>query len=250
MSLPLFDCNASLGVRLGAPADEPATLAELLAELDRLEIGRALVRHLSGRWAGLETGNARLEAEAGGEPRLARAWTAVPDTGGDQPPTREWLAGLLKTGARAVCLYPKSMKWCLDEWCAGRFLAALEEHRVPAFLTYAEADLNAIHGALSAHPRLPLILSEISYRDNRMLYPLLAAHPNLHLDLSPRYSVHECLEHLCARGWARRALFGTGYPAYEGGAAVTQLMYARISEEERALLGAGNLERLLTEVRA
>jgi predicted TIM-barrel fold metal-dependent hydrolase len=42
-----------------------------------------------------------------------------------------------------------------------------------------------------------------------------------------------------------RVLFGTGYPETEPMAAVTQLMYADITESDRAAIGAGNLHRLL-----
>jgi ATP-dependent Zn protease len=47
---------------------------------------------------------------------------------------------------------------------------------------------------------------------------------------------------------AERLVFGTGYPHAEPMPAITQLMYAQISDEQRALIGSGNLERLIAGV--
>jgi predicted TIM-barrel fold metal-dependent hydrolase len=87
-----------------------------------------------------------------------------------------------------------------------------------------------------------------SYRETRILCPLLERHANLYLSLSPPFAVQEGIERICARAGARHLVFGTGYPHAAPGAAITYLMYARITEEERRLIGAGNLERLLSEV--
>lgn len=250
MSVRLFDCNCRIGRRLDARPNEPSTVAELLAEMDRLEIEKALVAHYSGYESLPDLGNRRIEDEARGNPRLARVWTALPDTAGDTPPAKQWVAGMLSAGARAVQLFPKRMNWRLDEWCAGSLLRAIEERKVLALLPFAEADLGTIHEVLDAHPRLPLLLTNVNYRVNRMLFPLLELHANLHIDLAPPYDVHDGVEEICKRFGAKRLLFGTGYPVAEPGAALAMLAYARIADEERALIGAGNLERLLGEVQA
>jgi len=230
--------------------DEPSTVAEVLAEMDRLGIQRALVAHTSG-WESVPwLGNRRVEEEAAGHARLTRAWTALPDTAGDVPPAQEWLTDMLGAGARAAWLFPKRMNWSMEEWCAGSLLRALEDRRVPAFILLEETELDQLHRVLERHSRLPLVLSCVSYRLNRMIYPLLERHANLHLDLAPRYDVHEGIEDITARVGAKRLLFGTNFPICDAGSAIAYLAYARISEEERALVGAGNLERLLAEVDA
>ena len=48
---------------------------------------------------------------------------------------------------------------------------------------------------------------------------------------------------------AERLLFGTGFPEAESMSAVTQLMYAEISDEQKRLIGAGNLKRVISEIR-
>jgi len=248
VGLRLFDCHASLGLRLGAAPDAPSSAAALLAEMDRLGVERALVAHASG-WESLpKLGNESIETETRGQPRLARAWTALPDTAGDTPPAAEWLAGLLAVGARAVWLYPKRMNWSLEDWCAGSLLRALEDRCVPVLLPNDEAELPQVHRLLEAHPGLKVLLCGASYRSNRMLFPLLERHPRLLLALSPRWDVHDGIEQVCKRAGAHKLCFGTNWPACDMGSSITYLAYARIGDAERELIGAGNLERLLAEV--
>lgn len=248
MGIRLFDAQVSIGLRLGAAPDEPSSAAELLAEMDRLGIERALVAHASG-WESLPgLGNARVEEETREHARFARAWTALPDTAGDTSPAAEWLNGLLALGARAVWLYPKRMNWTLEDWCAGPLLKALEDRRVPAFLPLDETDLPQVHRVLEIHPRLPLVLCGANYRHNRMLFPLLERHTSLRLSIAPRWDVHDGIEQVCARAGAGRLLFATNWPVCDMGATIAYLAYARISAEERERIGAGNLEQLLAEV--
>lgn len=248
MSVRLFDCDASIGLRLGAALDEPSSASDLLAEMDRMGIERALVAHASG-WESLPSlGNARIEEEARGHARLARAWIGLPDAGGGLPPAADWLGGLVASGARAVWLFPARMNWSLEDWCAGPLLSALEERRVPAFLPAGEAGWDQIHRVLDAHPRLALVLSGVSYRHNRMLFPLLDRHAGLRVSIAPRWDVHDGIEQVCARAGAGRLLFGTHWPECDLGATIAYLAYARISAEERAMIGSENLERMLAEV--
>ena len=77
----------------------------------------------------------------------------------------------------------------------------------------------------------------------------MALHQNLHLSLSPLYSVHAGIEDLCRQFGATRLLFGSGYPVCEGGAAVAELNYAEIPAEARQAIAGANLQRLIDEVR-
>ena len=98
------------------------------------------------------------------------------------------------------------------------------------------------------YPDLPLLFAELSYRDQRAYLPLLERFPNVRLVLGAPYSVHRGIEQLVARVGSERLLFGSGFPAAEPMAAIAQLMYAEISEEDQRLIGSGNLEALVEGV--
>jgi predicted TIM-barrel fold metal-dependent hydrolase len=53
------------------------------------------------------------------------------------------------------------------------------------------------------------------------------------------------VEAVVKRFGAERLLFGTNLPTFNPGAAVTTVMYADIAEEDKSLIAAGNLRRLL-----
>jgi len=84
---------------------------------------------------------------------------------------------------------------------------------------------------------------------HRSLYALLERHPGLHLCLSSAYSVHEGLTDLVQNFGHTRFVWGTSYPEAEGGASVTLLTYAALTDAARAAIAHGNIERLLAEVK-
>lgn len=255
MDLDLFDCDATLGPRHRAPAGEPSTPGDLLSALDRCTIRRALVSHHAAWQAELHLGNrllfelAAAPTAAGSAQRLFPCPTVAPGDADNQPSPDTFVAELLARGARAVRAMPRAMSWNLAEWCAGPLWRALETRRLPLFLPCSETSFDALHPMLAAHPDLPVILTDLSYRTERELYPFAAAHANLHLAMAPRYAAHDGIERLCARIGPARLLFGTRWPQSEPGAAITFLAYARLSDDDKQSIGAGNLDRLLREVR-
>ena len=249
-SQTLFDAAAGIGDLLLATPGCHGTLPELLDEMDRLSIAKALAWHRPCLAIDPLLSNRRFDKLAGKEKRIVRAWAAVPDTAGKVPKAEKFVDQLIRSGARAAKLFPVTMNWSLEEWCSGPLLSALEERRVPTILIFNETTLPALESMLDAHPDLPVIFSELNYRQNRMLFALLERHPNLHIDTAPPYSVHLGLETLSAKGLSSRVLFGTAWPKCDSGPAISQLMYAQIPLKERDAIGQGNLERLLKGVRA
>ena len=58
----------------------------------------------------------------------------------------------------------------------------------------------------------------------------------------------EGIEDTVERFGASRLVFGSGMPNVSGASSVALLTYARISDEDKALIGSGNIKRLLSEV--
>lgn len=253
----LFDCECLMG-RPKQPFEGPASgvvpvAADLVAEMRRLGIERALVRHRACLDAAPEIGNAVLLEEIAPHPQLVPAWFLTPDgLDGEWRPAAA-VDAMLAQGVRAAWTLAQgrdAAPFLLEPWCAGELLAALESHRVPLLLAYPDVPLTTLHNLLETFPCLPVVLLDVPrYGRNQPLYRLMALHRSLHLSLSPLYSVHEGIEDLCRNFGAERLLFGSGYPVCEGGAALAMLNYADITDADRRAIAGENLQRLLDEVK-
>ena len=95
------------------------------------------------------------------------------------------------------------------------------------------------------HPELPIILARLAYQSLRIILPLLESFANVHIATGYRFTAQGCVKQLVDRVGADRVLFGTGFPESEAMMAVTQLMYADITDEDKATIGSRNFERLM-----
>ena len=159
------------------------------------------------------------------------------------------VAGAIAAGTRIGWISPKEHMFSPRPWCAGALYAELAARKLPLLLDYRQVTVDEIDEIMAAQPRLRLgLLTVPRFGRSRNLYALLARHPSLRLCLSFSYSVHEGIEDLVARFGPERWLWGSGYPEAEGGSSVALLTYSAISNEARALIAHGNIERLLAEV--
>ncbi len=251
-----FDCECLVG-RPRQPLEGAASgivpdAADLVAEMQRLGIKRALVRHRLCLDGTPEEGNAQLMEDIGPYPNLVPAWHVTPDGIEGRWDPAAAVEELVAQGMRAAWTITQgrdSAPFLLEPWCAQELLSALEHHRVPLLLSYADVPANTLHALLGAFPRLPVVLLEVPrHGRNQPLYRLMTLHPSLHLSLSPLYSVHEGIEDLCRLFGPERLLFGSGYPVCEGGASVAALNYAELPDTARGAIAGVNLQRLLDEV--
>jgi len=244
-------------LRLGRPSQafhgkrwaEEATVEDLKKEMLRLGVDKGLVRHISCKQADARMGNRLLWDALAGQEGLFPCYTLLPEDAEDIPSASKALDHLLEWNAQAVALYPSTHGYALQDWCVGPMLNALETHRLPTLLEFEEIQLDNLHHVLKGHPNLPVILLGVSYRVNRSLFPLLRQHSQLHMALSPPFSMHQGIEELLSRFGSHRFLWGTGWPEKEGGAAVTYLMYSDLTGEDRANVAGSNLLRLMKESR-
>lgn len=247
----LFDANCMLGRRsIHTPLSIPTTAPELLAEMDRLGIGEALVYHgmaLDGHpWEG----NQRLMEEIRRHPRLHPCWVLLPTTG-EMPPPAELVARMRAEGVRAARVCPTRHRYFLTQANAGDLLQALEAARVPLLVDFGITrwseeltDWRSLDDLCARYPRLPFILVGEGMAAPRRLFPLWSRHPNLYLETS-YYQVHQGLSDAARRTGAERVVFGTGMPYRAPGPPLTLLRYDFLEEPDGTAVGGGNLRRLL-----
>ncbi len=244
-----WDCHAAIGRWTVPPPGGWLDEAALRRELQASGIAGALVHHGLARDYDPAIGNEALLQEIGAASTLLPCVTLLPHHTGEVPPPRAHVPQLLAQGACAVRLYPKSHTFSLAPWCAGDLLETLAEHRVPLSIELAETSWETLHEVCSAHPALPVIVTRVSYRQERYLYALWERHDNLYVDIS-HFQGHRAIEEAVERFGPERLLFGTGLPFYAPGGPVLLVMRAEIDEPARRAIAGGNLLRLIGAVRA
>jgi predicted TIM-barrel fold metal-dependent hydrolase len=157
--------------------------------------------------------------------------------------------GLLARGFTAVRLCPDhgAHRYSLANQWLGFVLGACADHRLPALVETSAPDWAALETVLVHHPSMPVILTGVAYRQARDLYPLLDAHPSLHVETST-FLAFGALEEVAERFGAHRLLFGTNAPVYAPGAAIARVLRAELPVDDIRAVAGGNLDRLLSEV--
>jgi len=252
--MKFIDCDCLAGRGKAPPADGTLVeAADVLAEMDRLEIDRALVRHRLCSEYEPRLGNAAcLEEIDDSAGRLMRVKMVLPE--GERPDfdPAAAIAGLHAEGFHAAWIDPsiEHGPYSLAPWSAGAMLAALEERRIPTLVELNRILPDELYAALQAHPDLPVILLRMPREGrHRVVWPLADACANLYVCLSPTVAILDGLTDLCGRIGAERIVWGSGFPIAEGGAALTNLTYSGISRSEQEQIASGNIERLLKGVR-
>jgi hypothetical protein len=246
--LRYFDCNCSIG---RAPYPQLLDISDvegLKREMDTAGIEEALVYHSVAKDDDPVLGNRLLDEALAGEDRLHPVWVVLPHHTGEMPEPPKLLEEMERKGVRAVRMYPTKdfHSFSLAEWNIGGLLAALEEARVPLMLDIEIVWWEAIHTILTAHPRLPVIATNVSYRHNRFTYPLFGTFENLYVETS-RYFGAGVFEDVVSRFGSRPILLGSNMPRFTGCAVVSMLTYADIPQDDKESIAGGNLRRLMRE---
>jgi len=252
--LSFFDCNAAIGRWKHPRYGGYETTTELETILDYLQVERAVVYHAQAHENHAPLGNAMLMRELAGHDRLLPSWAVFPHFTGEMPRPDVLIDEMLRQGVRVARLLPgyAGHRFSMEPWCAGPLLDELAAHRMPVLIDFMffrrdDPDWRLLYDLCQRYPTAPIVLTGWSGLASRSFYPLCQACPNLYLETSG-YALFRGLEAFCAQVGARQLLYGSGLPFKAPGVAMTTLTHAFISAEEKELIAAGNLERLLEEV--
>ncbi len=240
-----FDSHVGFGPVLGSTPDF-RRVADLLREMDRCGIARALVWSTLARDHDPMEGNRGLSRAIGDEERLRSCWILVPPGSGGIPSWRSLARAMRGNGVGAVRLFPMAHGYSLAPWCAEDLVRFLAEHRIVTFVDREQTPLGDLAAMLEAEPGWRVVLSGTGYREGRAFYALLRRFPSLRIDTS-YWPVGGVLGDLVRRFGPDRILFGTRLPWYEPGPAMTLVAFAELSAEDRSAVAGGTLARLLEE---
>lgn len=245
MTIELIDCFAGCGgVKTG---EEEYALPDVLAEnMKRIDIAKALVRiEPTDLDIGISLSVQQLHKMCSEHESFIPCPVVAPAVCDDIPSEKEQIENAIEKGAASVCIRPTQFSWRLEEWCSGLLFEELEKRRMPVILKKTEIDYPHIVSLAERYKNLPFIMIEVGYRDQRTIIPLLKKFPNIYVSLGWAYSPYRGIEQITEKVGAKQILFGTGWPKTEPMMAVTYLMYSKISDKEKELIGSGNIKRLI-----
>ncbi len=253
-TLSYFDCNVSIGRPahgLIRPCPSPA---ELLAEMDRLGVERALVRHALMSEQSPAVGNPALAEAIADQPRLVGSWAILPPQTDELPPAPEFFRQMAAANVRALWAFAEQHRYLLDRFNFGGFLDEVAERRIPLLIPRDAGGprppdtWRMLTRLLEQYPDLTLILAHHGpWGEDRFFRPFLEHYPRFYLDIS-RYELDCGLRDLVARYGPERLLYGSHFPEHSMGGPRLMVARAEIDEEARQAIAGGNLERLLAEV--
>ena len=255
--LRLFDACLTLGRIVHSRLPQSIDADSIIGLLDRYSISEALVHDHHARLVHPRAdGNRRLLRAIEGVPRLHPVWVIEPPRRPGLDAARALVEEMLAAGVRAARLPMKAappIPWIWED-----LLVVLEEHRLPCFIDFggvstwgslADSDIDHLRAIASAHPELPLILSNIvgGLGIHYGVLPLLQRAPNVHIDTT---GVLEYWRRAAREVGPERVLFATGAPFTDPGIYVSNVQYARrLDAREKRMVSGDNLRRLLGSVR-
>lgn len=235
-SVRVFDCQVCVGSG-HTEVSLVTTRSALLAELDNRRIDRAMVYHKQAEEISPVNANLMLEDWLGDDQRLVPLWSALP--------TAASLTQLDALGSRvqAVRLSGASQLPFTD-WAYGDLLGWLSERQIPLWMNQSDYDARDLVTTLRQYPKLPVVLAGTHYLNTLLVHKILAAVPNVWLDLS-RFESLGAIPDFVADFGAQRLLYGSWYPRYAIGPMLYALHHYGFDHDTLQAICAGNLEALL-----
>ncbi len=249
----LFDCNAMYGVFSVPPLKRADGPAELLAEMARCGVARALVRHAAQIDESPVVGNPLVCAQVAAIASLEPAWALLPTHTAELGDVDALIGGMRAHGVRALWAYPSRHRYLLNPTTCGDLLDVLVARRIPLFMTRDEqsgglAGWALAEAILGQFPALRLVIvGHGSWGEDRYFRPLLKRYEHFRVDTS-RYELDGGIAEVCRLYGPERLLFGTAFPHTGMGGATLTLLHCDMPDDYKLAVAGGNLERLLREV--
>jgi hypothetical protein len=232
------------------PLAPVASAGEFVAAMDHNGVERALVWHVAQHDASPQAGNALLAEGIRDQRRLTGCWTILPNQAREFPPLPEFFRQMKDARVRALRVFPRSHRYLANGVSMGDWLEAMVARRIPLLLSLRRGvEWRDIYELLAEFPELVcLICDHGCWGEDRMFRPLLERYPNVYVDTA-QYLLDGGLESLVADYGAERLLYGSGFPESYMGGMMMALKHAGLSDEDKAAIAGGNLERILEEAR-
>ena len=243
--LLFFDAFARIGPRKYKHPAEKWKLEDLTKELDHCSISGALVASTLSLSYDAMYSNLELSTMLKPYPNLFGIWNVLPHHTNECLPPKELKIKMDQNQVRAVTIHPLSNGWDWSAESSQELMKHLNDHKIFTITTVSEiGGWKELNSFLKQYRSIPLLVSGISWGEQRYAIGLLKDHPNFHLSFD-RMQINEGLEFLYKKGYIDQLIFATDCPTMSAGAHRTYIDYASIPAEAKSKIAGGNLIRLL-----
>lgn len=249
--LHFFDFNCMLGPTNTNREPSFQTAGQLLAEMDRVGIGEALVYSSLARYAHPADGNARLMEEIHDQPRLHPCWVGLPPGTGEMPEPSALVRQMQEQKVRALRLLPVAHRYPLLEETLRPLLRELAAAKIPLLIdadrtnwSEIKLDWREIFTIAGSHPDLPLVLLREGGTTSRVLFSVWDRYPNIRLDAS-YLQESGVIREIVSRFGSDKLVFGSALPRFDAGGPLASVRGATVSDQERAAIAGNNARHLL-----
>ena len=247
MTLDFFDANVWVGRRTCETVFEPVTsAAQLLADMRRAGVRRALAWHIAQHDDSPLVGNRLLAEMIAGQEELRGCWSILPPQT-DGLVTPDFFERMKQARVAGLRACPGAHRYLLNRVVFGPFLDQVSDRRVPLLLSLEYGvTWPEIYQLLQEFPRLTCILCDIGiWSAERYVCPLLDAFENVHVETGLLSLEDGGVENVVGRVGDRRLVFGTGFPERYAESAMLQLTHAAIPDDAKVRIAGENLDTLL-----
>lgn len=247
--LMFFDAFSRIGPRRYKHPGEKWKLEELIKELNHCSISGALVASTLSLSYDAMYSNLELSNSLKPYPNLFAIWNVLPHHTNECLPPAQLKQKMTEHNVRAVTIHPSSNGWDWSAQSSQELMKYLNDNKIFTITTVSEiGGWKELNEFLGRYKSIPLLVSGISWGEQRYAIGLLKDHPNMHISFD-RLQINEGLEFLYKRGHINQLIFATDAPTMSVGAHRTYIDYADIPDDAKAKIAGGNLARLLGGLR-
>jgi len=252
--MEFFDCNACYGIFSVPPYKRADAVDDLIEEMEWCGVQRVMVRHVAMVDESPVVGNPLLIEQINGHENLVPSWTILPPQTRELGTIEQLISAMKDNGVKAFWAYPSQHKYLLNVTTFGKLFEEMSSRGIPLFIERKENSggldcWSIVDSILKDFPELTtVVVGHGCWGEDRYFRPLIEKYENMYVDTS-KYELDGGIADFCKTYGPYRLLFGTNFPHTPMGGAMLTLMHADISDDAKAAIGSGNLQRILSEVK-
>ena len=245
-----FDSNCFIGMRSIIAKGSFYDVGTLVKKMEFCNIEKAMVYSSLAEEYHPMVGNEQILKDIKNyKCQLYPVWVVMPEITNEFLEPSILLRKMMLNNVKMVRMFPGKLShnYIFSPISCGNLFNILESHKIPLMIGIDQTDYEYIYNVASKYKNIPIILTNVGYRSDRILYPLLEKYNNIYIETSS-YKVNFGIEAICKYIGAKRLIFGSGLPVYSAGSAIAMITYSALKYEEKELIAKGNIVNILEAV--